>query len=57
LLILQLLARGYSRAQIAALIGVTEETVSAALASALWALGAATVAEAIVTARRRGLIN
>jgi DNA-binding NarL/FixJ family response regulator len=57
LLTLQLLARGYSLAQIAALLGDTEKNVSATLASALRALGAATVTEAIATARRRDLIN
>jgi DNA-binding NarL/FixJ family response regulator len=60
LLVLQLLARGYSREQVAALTGVPVAVAVAAVAeaerSACAALGAATVEEAVERARRRRLI-
>ncbi|CAA9223048.1 MAG: hypothetical protein AVDCRST_MAG77-577 [uncultured Chloroflexi bacterium] len=56
LLVLLLLARRYSREQVADMLG-GEAAVADALASAVRALGATDVAEAIAIARERGLIR
>ncbi len=56
LLVLLLLARRYSREQVADLLG-GEATVAEMLTSAVHALGARDVAEAIAIARERGLIH
>jgi DNA-binding NarL/FixJ family response regulator len=56
LLVLQLVAVGYSRAQIAAAAGVPVAAVEQAERSARAALGAATAEEAVERARRRRLI-
>jgi DNA-binding NarL/FixJ family response regulator len=56
LLVLQLLARGYSRQQFAAVAGVPVAAVAEAERSACAALGVATVEEAVERARRRRLI-
>ena len=57
LLALQLLARGYAPAQIAALRGAALVDVLWDLQRVLTALRAPTVREAVAEARRRGLID
>jgi DNA-binding NarL/FixJ family response regulator len=57
LLVLQLLARGYSREQIAEVLGVAEREVSHCGLRAAGALGVSTVGEAVVSAQRRSLID
>jgi DNA-binding NarL/FixJ family response regulator len=57
LLVLQLVARGYSREQVADLIDGDEGDVMDALACAVWALGAADATEAIAVGRARNLIG
>ena len=56
LLVLQLLARGYTPGQIALFTGSDDRAVSDALAGAVWALDAADAIQAVVVARSRGLI-
>ena len=56
LLVLQLLARGYSRMQVVELVG-DDATVAAALAEAMRALGATDAAAAVVAARGLNLIR
>ena len=57
LLVVQLLARGYSSGQIATLLHVTASVVEAHERAARAALGAATAADALDATRRRGLIE
>ena len=57
LLVLQLLARGYSPRQVALLTSTDARAVSDALAGAVRALRASDVAEAVAVARERGLIT
>ncbi len=56
LLVLQLLARGYSRAQVAALLGLPAALIGEIERSACAALGVATLEEAVELARRCRLI-
>ena len=56
LLALQLHARGYTPAQIAALRTVAVADVVRDLRRVVWALGVGTLGDAIVEAKRRGLI-
>ena len=56
LLVLQLLARGYAREQVAALLAMAATEVEEVEWSACAALGVATIEEAVELARRRGLI-
>ncbi len=56
LLVLQLLARGYSDAQIAALLASTRGQVEALVTSAAEQLGVTTRYEAVAAAVQRGLI-
>ena len=57
LLILQLFAGGYSREQIAEMLGVGPHDVGHHEACAAEALGVSTVSEAVRRAQRRGLID
>ena len=56
LLVLQLLARGYAREQVAALLAIAAPAVEAVERSGCAALGVATVEEAVELARGRRLI-
>ncbi len=56
LLVLQLLARGYAREQVAALLAIAAPEVEEVEHSACVALGVATVEEAIELARRRVIL-
>jgi DNA-binding NarL/FixJ family response regulator len=56
LLVLQLLARGYSLAQIGVLSGCAPHTLLRGLVAAMRALGARSQQEAVVLAGQRGLI-
>jgi DNA-binding NarL/FixJ family response regulator len=56
LLVLQLLARGYTRDQIAALLAVPSGEVERSGLAAHHAFGVASAAETVLAALRRGLI-
>ncbi len=56
LLVLQLLARGYAREQVAVLLAIASLEVEEVERSACVALGVATVEEAVNRAQRRRLI-
>lgn len=55
--VLELLARGFSNAQIAAHLGITERTVKFHLTSLFARLGAKRRTEAVAIARERGLLS